>query len=164
MPATFDQHITKSDEKGRLPFSPSMWIEHHPFFSALFAIAILVVVVYVLRHAATQTGIAPPLTTGTTGGSYIPPGPSGIAGPPGPAGAAGTPGTIGYTIRAAGSVPAFAAYDKANPQGVPLRKTPGGLNAGYAPFGSPITPLGPNVNGWWQTATGYVSANDVVIV
>ena len=75
-------------------------------------------------------------------------------------------GTYGkLAIRAAGSVPAYAAYDKSNPQGVPIRSStaPTGPNViGYAAFGSTVTPVGPLTNNMWHTSAGYISVHDVV--
>ena len=88
-----------------------------------------------------------------------------------------TPHPAAPHVRARGSNPAYYGWDKNEPQGVPLRKTPQGGSAGYAAYGSNLTITGPGVQGtsntpkgvpgstlWYPVQGGaYISASDVVM-
>ncbi len=80
------------------------------------------------------------------------------------------------TIRSKGtsSIASVVAYDKTNPPGVPIRSTPGGVQVGFAGYGSTVTAKGPAISGpnnvkegsgsnsWWPVENGFISGFDVV--
>jgi hypothetical protein len=80
-------------------------------------------------------------------------------------------GNFSGTIRARGSNPSYATYDRVTPGGIPIRATPGGKQTGVVPYGSTVSFLSPPQSGginskggsavWYPTANGFISSQDI---
>jgi hypothetical protein len=91
--------VPVADKKNNTHFSPSMWIEHHPFFAGFTFVAVVLMIIYIMKHGVTSASS----TTSTTAGTqpFLVQGQDGLPGPPGPPGPSGTlppPGPPGQTI------------------------------------------------------------------
>lgn len=179
------------DELGHFThhFSVTMELEKHPWFSGMAIVAVILLVIYVLRHgvltkaaattsgtSSTTSGSQPYIVTGSTGatgatGAQGDTGATGATGAQGATGATGSSGQSGYTTFTVRS--GSGTWGNTGIAGVPSDDSPGGNVITVIPYNSQIFPLA-NVQGrsnngntlWYQVNYGgkisYVSDADII--